>query len=427
MILEGQILKQAGDFKVLKTLATSSFSNVYLVEHLLSHNKYAMKAIKNPNNKARIENEIDINRTLNSLDEVLKLVNVFYDEKKLFFVYELANQGTLEKFIENTDFMEEKKIIDIFSTLLKTLKVIHNHDILHHDIKPDNIIVKDNKFYFCDFGLSFKNKKSVDLVHLKTDTVYAAPEVYHGVYNKASDIYALGATLYYMATKSQVFNLSHKDNESYRMLCHTKLNIDFTKIKSKKIQYLVKRMMDKNHRQRASIPELEYILLNDYSHYEIKQESLDYTPEKIRSDLDIYTELANDEIAFAQNALAGLLGEENSVKAFEYYKKAAANGLIKAYYNLGLCFKDGIGCQKDMRLAFDCFSKAAIQNHENAVFMVGLFYEHGVYVEQDLEKAKQLYITSAFHGNKKAYEKLNSGLFLSKNKKKVNYNSTSLN
>ena len=425
MVLENNILKQAGDFKVLKTLAKSSFSNVYLVEHLKTQKQYALKAIKNPNNKFRIENEISIMRTLNPLEEVLSLHNVFYDEKKLFFVYELARDNTLKHFIDNQAILDDEKILAIFSSLLQTLKKIHNSGIVHHDIKPDNIIIDDNKYFFCDFGLSIKNQKNVRLVHLKTDTLFGAPEIYSGICNQRSDIYALGATLYYMSTKMHAYDLTREDSDAYSMLAHCKLNVDFTKIKSKKIQYLVKRMMDKNFSQRASIPELEYILLNDYSDLELQQAPVDYSIEKQRTDEEIYQELALDNIAFAQNALATIFSTNNVNMAFEYYEKAVENNLVKAYFNLGLCYKDGIGCTKDLKKSFEYFSKAAIHNHESSIFMTALFYEYGVHVKKNLYKSKQLYLTSAYYGYKKAYEKLNNELFLSKSKKKLNYNSSS--
>ena len=425
MILQDKILKQAGDYKVIKSLAASSFSNVYRVKHLLTNKEYALKAIKNPNNKFRIENEVKVTKQLNHLDETLTMQEVFYDEKKLFFVYDLAEQGSLKKYVQSKTRLEEQEALEIFRSLLHTLKLIHNLGVIHQDIKPENIVIKDNKYYFCDFGLSTLNQKHIDIVHLKTDIRFAAPEVYHGFYDKRTDIYALGCVLYYLCTGVNVFDIDSKQSSAYIMLAHSKLNLDFTKVKSKKIQYLLKRMLDKNYMQRASIPELEYILLNNYNDLNILQTPLDYAPEQNRSEQAIYEELSSDNIPFAQNALAIFYAKQNPQQAFELYFNSAQNGLLKAYFNLGLCYKDAIGCSKNMQKAFECFSKAAIHHHENATYMVGLFYEYGIYVKQDLQKAYQLYKSAAYHGQKKAYEKLKSMKFLSESKQKVNYNSNS--
>ena len=126
---------------------------------------------------------------------------------------------------------------------------------------------------------------------------------------------------------------------------------------------------------------------------------------------DLCLELAKDEVCFAQNSLGTYYcnenGDENNIKAFKYYEKAARNGLIKAYYNLGICYKKGIGVKIDIDKSLKCFKNAAIKNHAKSIYMVALFYEKGLSVEKDEKKAMKLYYESASHGYKKAYKKLN--------------------
>src|SRR5205085_2674172 len=70
----------------------------------------------------------------------------------------------------------------------------------------------------------------------------------------------------------------------------------------------------------------------------------------------------------------------------ELYKKAAEHGKEAAQYNLGRCYKSGIGVKKDNIKAFECYKKSAENGNINAQIFLGYAYCFGK-GEKDLEKA----------------------------------------
>lgn len=411
MILEGNILKCAGDLKILNTLAHSGFSNVYLAEDINTKKRYALKAIKSPNNKYRIHNEINIYKIVNTFDYVLKLFKVFKDNKKLFFVYELSSDRDLDYIVQKEGELKESTILNVLKDVLTTLKQAHSKNIIHGDIKPDNILLHNNHYSLNDWGLSKQSEKK-KVLNIQSDYLYTAPEFYNGYVYKSSDIYSLGATLYYLATKKVVYDLTYEDDFSYKMYAHCKLDIDVSLIKSEKLKYIIQKMTQKEYKQRINIQQLEALLLQKDVTYINEKRDIDYPKYKTKIDLELYEELSREDVTFAHNSLGSYYStfsdNRSKEKTFKYYDKAASNGLIKGFYNLGICYKNGIGVKVNVSMALECLKKSAIQNHAKSIYMLAYFYENGIGIEKDLKKSLQLYYEAAFHGNKKAYEKINS-------------------
>src|SRR2546430_16350108 len=69
--------------------------------------------------------------------------------------------------------------------------------------------------------------------------------------------------------------------------------------------------------------------------------------------------------------------EKDEVKAFEWYKKSAKQEDSNAQYQLGQCYKDGIGVEKDEVKAFKWYKKSAKQGNSNAQNKLVLCYESG--------------------------------------------------
>lgn len=78
--------------------------------------------------------------------------------------------------------------------------------------------------------------------------------------------------------------------------------------------------------------------------------------------------------------------ENNSLNAVEWYLKLANQGHVVAQYNLGVCYQNGIGKEKNFTKAFFWFLKAAHQGYAQAQYNVALYYENGVGVENKRPK-----------------------------------------
>ncbi len=86
-------------------------------------------------------------------------------------------------------------------------------------------------------------------------------------------------------------------------------------------------------------------------------------------------------------------------ESFEHFSRAADKRDPTALYNLGICYLNGYGCEKDTVRAFECFTRASDMNHPSAMNMLGEMYRDGVEVEHNPEKAFAFFADSAKSGN----------------------------
>lgn len=86
---------------------------------------------------------------------------------------------------------EKEEILRMLRDVAAGLEYLHDHNITHQDIKPDNILLDDNcNFMVTDFGISRRDQADA----IGGTRAYMAPEVYRGKPTHASDIWSLGAT-----------------------------------------------------------------------------------------------------------------------------------------------------------------------------------------------------------------------------------------
>ena len=410
MIIRDKLNKllQIDNYKVLSQLGKGGFGTVYHVKDISTDREYALKLLHNAFNISRIKKQFEILKILNSSDYFLKT----YQSKKIvgsfYLLLEFSSNINLEKSVK-TEILSESKACSIVSNIVESLRFLQKNEIIHGDVKAENILKKGERYFLIDFDVS-KRGLLVKTLHIQGDDDFTAPEIYRGIKTSSSDIYSLGCTLYYMLTSEHIYGFTKESDFSQKMYAHLYAQQIPNSNISKKMFYLISRMTDKDYKKRATVDEIMEILNPDFRFLFVAY-SDKAKEDRFESKFERYTFMAEDGVSYAQN-IVGLMYEEGLEvqkdlgKALKWYRLAAQQGLAKAQFNLALCYKMAKGCEEDYVEAREIFIEATHQEHNRSFYHLADMYEKGLGVEVDMKKAHELYKQSALNGYKPAYKKL---------------------
>jgi serine/threonine protein kinase len=135
---------------------------------------------------------------------IVRVFGVFEENNTAYMVMEFLEGKTLAKMLKEKGSLPEKEMLTYAQALGEALVTIHEANLIHRDIKPDNIVVTTKgRVVLIDFGTArqFTSGKTVRQTALLTAD-YAPLEQYSNQarFGAYSDIYALGATLYHCLT-----------------------------------------------------------------------------------------------------------------------------------------------------------------------------------------------------------------------------------
>ncbi|HPU64084.1 MAG TPA: Stk1 family PASTA domain-containing Ser/Thr kinase, partial [Mobilitalea sp.] len=117
-----------------------------------------------------------------------------------YIVMEFIEGITLKRFIERKGKLDIKEAVGIAIQIAQGMEAAHDNNIIHRDIKPQNIIIsKDGKVKVTDFGIAKASNSNTITSNAMGSVHYLSPEQARGGYSdEKSDIYSLGVTLYEM-------------------------------------------------------------------------------------------------------------------------------------------------------------------------------------------------------------------------------------
>ncbi|KAJ8732131.1 hypothetical protein PYW08_014861 [Mythimna loreyi] len=200
---------------ILKTVGKGTYGNVYLCEKRKSTKLTIVKDIelniKLPDHKQDIENEIQILSSLHH-SNIIKFYACYYTDNHVMISMEYATSGNLAEYLylKYPKQLQQQEILFYFCQILLGVNYIHNKNIIHRDLKAENILLTGKHGVIVkigDFGIS-----KVLASAKKTSTVigtpyYLAPELCEGKpYCSKSDVWALGCLLYEMCTHKRAFD-----------------------------------------------------------------------------------------------------------------------------------------------------------------------------------------------------------------------------
>jgi uncharacterized protein (TIGR02145 family) len=203
-MIGSQILK----YKIVDKLGEGGMSIVYLAVHETLGHKVAIKVL-NPNLleneavKKLFKKEGKFMATLNH-SKIIKVIDIDERPDRFSIIMEFVEGITLKDKVQSKGPLDDEETYHIFSQILTALQFCHTHNIIHRDIKPSNILVQpDGQVKILDFGIAklIAEDKDLTKTNLQMGTPpFMSPEHVEPLreIDHRSDIYSLGATLYFV-------------------------------------------------------------------------------------------------------------------------------------------------------------------------------------------------------------------------------------
>uniref|UniRef100_L7N1D5 non-specific serine/threonine protein kinase n=1 Tax=Myotis lucifugus TaxID=59463 RepID=L7N1D5_MYOLU len=207
--------------------------------------------------------EIEILTMLNHRS-IVKTYEIFEtSDGKVYIVMELGVQGDLLEFIKTRGALHEDDARKKFHQLSSAIKYCHDLDIVHRDLKCENLLLdKDFNIKLSDFGFSKRclRDDSGRLALSKTfcgSAAYAAPEVLQGIpyQPKVYDIWSLGVILYIMVCGSMPYDDSNI-KKMLRIQKEHRVNFPRSKSLTSECKDLIYRILQPDVNRRLHIDEI---------------------------------------------------------------------------------------------------------------------------------------------------------------------------
>ena len=484
---KGAIL-QGGKYRIESVLGQGGFGITYLATQELLDRKVAVKeffmrdfcsregdtssvTLGTASNRETMERYLNKflkeARTIAALTHpnIIQIHDIFKENNTAYYVMEYIEGESLSQLVKHRGALPESEAVKYIRAVAEALKYVHERKINHLDVKPGNIMLRhaDNRVFLLDFGLS----KQYDAEGNQTSSTpvgishgYAPIEQYKpgGVkeFSPQTDIYALGATLYYLVTgivppsatdlleteldypetlSASVCNAIRqamkvqkkerpKDVDAFLMLLDCKESED-TVIKQKQGVIFSKPRKRKteqkqhscNHKNAKIVGLLTVLVLvvgglfalfsspGTEELYAKAREA--YNKGDYVVAFNLFSQVAEQGNAVAQCELAYMYKQGDGVtqdygKAAIWYRKAAEQGNAVAQCYLGNMYKFGYGVAKDYEEAVNWYRKAAEQGNAVAQCELAYMYELGYGVAKDYAEAVKWYRKAAEQGNEDA-------------------------
>lgn len=230
-MLEQEYILKKGEYRIHQVLGQGGFGVTYLAEQISLGRKVAIKeffmkdycerdevtqfvTLGSKSNKDMVERfrqkfikEARLIATLNN-QHIVKIHDIFEENGTAYYVMEYYSGGSLREVISNKGALGQAEAIAYISEIADALKYLHARNILHLDIKPSNILLDDDGHcVLIDFGISKcydDDGEQTSSTPVGKSKGYAPMEQYvaGGInqFTPATDIYSLGAVLYFLLT-----------------------------------------------------------------------------------------------------------------------------------------------------------------------------------------------------------------------------------
>ena len=245
-------------YKVMNQMGKGGFGSCYRVKNMKNKNYEQTFVCKMTNDQSSFERELTILKRADNVN-IVRCYDYFeytmtQHHKYFYLILEDCTEGNIYQRIKKFGTLSFKRFMAYGSQLIHAVSFLHEHNICHFDIKPNNIFLTEyNTVKLGDFGLSSICQPGQLIFTCRGSKPFMAPEM---IYKKPcdpfkTDIYSLGVTLYFMLTDIVLFK-DMKEIEDYVSTGEVKLSSEYPEKIIQLIQSCMSIFPDKR-------PDIKYI------------------------------------------------------------------------------------------------------------------------------------------------------------------------
>lgn len=174
----------------------ASDNNVYLYkrEEQVNYDSYIKKFV----------NEARCLAKFNHVKEIVSVLDFFYENNTAYIVMQYIDGVSVKEYVQTHGKMSAKQVLEKMRPVLNALNRVHEMNIIHRDLSPDNIMIRKNgNLVLIDFGAAkVRNIDSGRMITLILKKGFSPAEQYNAKskFAEYTDIYAICASMYYMMT-----------------------------------------------------------------------------------------------------------------------------------------------------------------------------------------------------------------------------------